>query len=233
MKTFRFIPLAFLLTFALTVNAQNSFFEKYNDNAQVQYLYISKAMMSMPSNSYSMSNSIKKVASQLDAIYMISTMSSSIKKQMRNDFSGFARQKRYELLMKQRGWTTSNTIYILRNGRDRIKELLMVRDGAATLKYTLLQGNMTLKDIQDITNQHLTSDNEYGDFKSSIFSDGQEEWLKKMEKIGKKYYDKYKNYHFNIDGDSIKIYQNDTLKSVRPIHRYQSCKISSPYMVTD
>lgn len=51
--------------------------------------------------------------------------------------------------MKQKGNVSSSEFYMSRKG-DKVKELIMILDGAATLKFVYLEGEMTLKDIQNI-----------------------------------------------------------------------------------
>ena len=67
---------------------------------------------------------------------------------------------KYELLMKQKGNVSSSEFYINRKG-DKVKELIMIIDGAANLRFVYLEGEMTLKDIQNIMKSQKTSDNTY------------------------------------------------------------------------
>ena len=50
--------------------------------------------------------------------------------------------------------------YVKRKG-ETVQDLIMVVDGAATLKYVRLVGDMTIKDIQNIMKSQKTSDNTY------------------------------------------------------------------------
>ena len=63
--------------------------------------------------------------------------------------------------MKQKGTVSSSEFYINRKG-DKVKELIMIIDGAANLKFVYLEGEMTLKDIQNIMMYQNTSMNEGG-----------------------------------------------------------------------
>lgn len=65
---------------------------------------------------------------------------------MRKDIEQFIQRGKYELLMKQKGRVSRSAFYVKRKG-DKVKELVMVTDGAATLKFISLTGDLTLKDI--------------------------------------------------------------------------------------
>lgn len=101
---------------------------------------------------------IGKVIGQLDAVYVISTMDSNVKKDLRKDIEQFIQKGKYELLMKQKGNVSRSAFYVKRKG-DKVKELVMITDGAAKLKFISLSGDLTLKDIQNITNYQHTSQN--------------------------------------------------------------------------
>lgn len=145
-----------ILLLPLIVNAQNSIFDKYSDMKDISSVYISKTMIEMQPDLYTKDLYIGKVAGQLDAVYVISTMDNSVKKEMRKDIEQFIQRGKYELLMKQKGRVSRSAFYVKRKG-DKVKELVMITDGAATLKYISLSGDLTLKDIQNITNYQHTS----------------------------------------------------------------------------
>ena len=68
---------------------------------------------------------------------------------MRKDLRAMVQSSKYELLMKQKGQVSSSEFYVNRRG-DKVKELIMIIDGAAKLKFVYLEGEMTLKDIKNI-----------------------------------------------------------------------------------
>ena len=80
---------------------------------------------------------------------MLPTMDSNVKKELRKDLQSLVQSSKYELLMKQKGNVSSSEFYMSRKG-DKVKELIMIMDGTATLKFVYLEGEMTLKDIQNI-----------------------------------------------------------------------------------
>lgn len=138
-----------LLTLPLLCRAQRNLFDKYNDMRGVSSVFISKAMLDMNPDLFTKDVYIGKVSGQLNAVQILSTMDNNIKKDMRKDLRTLTQSSKYELLMKQKGTVSSSEFYINRKG-DKVKELIMIIDGAATLKFVYLEGDMTLKDIQNI-----------------------------------------------------------------------------------
>ncbi|WP_455584909.1 DUF4252 domain-containing protein [Bacteroides sp.] len=157
MKTNRLFLAGVLLLLPLLCQAQ-SLFAKYSDMNNVSSVYISKTMIEMNPELYTKDVNIGKIAKQLELVQILSTMDNSIKREMRRDIESVVRAQKYELLMKQKGIVSRMAFYVLRKG-DKVEDLIMVVDGAATLKYVRLVGNMTLKDIQNIMKSQKTSEN--------------------------------------------------------------------------
>ena len=112
MKTKKIILSILVLLSCLTGNAQNNLFDKYGDLHNVSSVYISKTMIEMNPNLYTKDVFIGKVAGQLDAVYIISTMDNSIKKDLRKDIDEFIQKGKYELLMKQKGVVSRSSFYV-------------------------------------------------------------------------------------------------------------------------
>lgn len=159
MKTMKMILAGLLLVLPLLCRAQKGLFDKYNDMKGVSSVYISKAMMDMNPNLFTKDVYIGKVSGQLNGVQILSTMDGNIKKDLRKDLRSLVQASKYELLMKQKSRVSSSEFYINRKG-DKVKELIMIIDGAATLKYVYLEGEMTLKDIQNIMLYQNTGLNE-------------------------------------------------------------------------
>jgi hypothetical protein len=133
----------------LMCRAQKNLFNNYNDMKGVSSVYISKAMIEMNPNLFTRDVYIGKVSGKLDCVQILSTMDNNIKKNMRKDIKALVESSKYDLLMKQKGVVSSSEFYVNRKG-DKVRELIMIIDGAASLKYVYLEGEMTLKDIQSI-----------------------------------------------------------------------------------
>ena len=149
MKANKLILTGMLLLLSLFCQAQKNLFNKYNDLKGVSSVYISKAMIESNPNLFTKDVYIGKVSGLLNSVQVLSTMDSNVKKELRKDLHALVESSKYELLMKQKGTVSSSEFYMSRKG-DKVKELIMILDGAATLKFVYLEGEMTLKDIQKI-----------------------------------------------------------------------------------
>ena len=149
MKRSKLFGLIILLMLPLMCRAQKNLFNNYNDMKGVSSVYISKAMIEMNPNLFTRDVYIGKVSGKLDCVQILSTMDNNIKKSMRKDIKALVESSKYDLLMKQKGVVSSSEFYVNRKG-DKVRELIMIIDGAASLKYVYLEGEMTLKDIQSI-----------------------------------------------------------------------------------
>lgn len=138
-----------LLLLSLFCQAQANLFNKYNDLKGVSSVYISKAMIESNPNLFTKDVYIGKVSGLLNSVQVLSTIDSNLRKELRKDLNALVESSKYELLMKQKGTVSSSAFYMSRKG-DKVKELIMILDGAATLKFVYLEGEMTLKDIQNI-----------------------------------------------------------------------------------
>lgn len=156
MKTMKMILAAMLLLVPMLCQAQKNLFDKYGDMKDVSSVYISKAMIEANPNLFTKDVYIGKVSGQLNSVQVLSTMEDNVKKSMRKDLRSLVQSSKYELLMKQKGIVSNSEFYMNRKG-DVVKELIMIMDGAASLKFVYLEGEMTLKDIQRIMMYQNTS----------------------------------------------------------------------------
>lgn len=161
MKLNKILLAGVLLMLPLLCQAQKNIFNTYNDMKGVSSVYISKAMIEMNPNLFTKDIYIGKVSGKLESVQIVSTMDNNIKKDLRKDLRTLVQSSKYELLMKQKGNVSSSEFYINRKG-DKVKELIMIIDGAANLKFVYLEGEMTLKDIQNIMMYQNTSMNAGG-----------------------------------------------------------------------
>lgn len=145
-----------LLMLPLLCQAQKNLFNKYGDMKGVSSVYISKAMIEMNPNLFTKDVYIGKVSGQLNSVQVLSTMDNNIKAEMQKDLHSLVQSSKYELLMKQKATISSSEFYMSRKG-EKVKELIMIVVGAASLKFVYLEGDMTLKDIQNIMMYQNTS----------------------------------------------------------------------------
>ncbi len=157
MKTMRFCMTAVLLLFSLMGWAQEKLFDKYSDMKEVKSVYISKTMLDMNTNVF-MSDLYIGKARNLNSVRLLSTMDNKVRKSMAEDIRSLVKSSKYELLMKQKGLTSKSEFYVSRRG-GKVKELIMVMDGAASLKFVYLEGDMTDQDVKQILLYQETSYN--------------------------------------------------------------------------
>lgn len=168
-------------------------------------VYISKAMLEMNPSLFTKDIYIGKAASQLNSVQIVSTMDKMIKVDLLKDIRELVKSSRYELLMKQKGTVSSSEFYVSRKG-DKVKELIMVTNGAASLKFVYLEGEMTTKDVQNIllyqnTSEYVTPSRGYQledlqamgiripdidlkDLQSTFSSDEWKKFIEDMKKLG-------------------------------------------------
>ena len=156
MKTVKMLLVSLLLALPLLGQAQQELFKKYSDRKNVSSVYISKAMLDMNPSLFTKDIYIGKATSQLNSVQIISTLDNKIKPDLLKDIRELVKSSRYELLMKQKGIVSSSEFYVSRKG-DKVKELVMVINGAASLKFVYLEGEMTTKDVQNILLYQNTS----------------------------------------------------------------------------
>lgn len=157
MKTNRLVLTSLLLLLSLLCQAQKnkvSIFEKYSEMNHVSSIYISKAMIDMMTDFQADDINISKIAKQLNRIEILSTDNVTIKKSMKKDIDELTNY--YELMMKQKGQTSSMAFYSWTQ-KGKIISFIVLIDAPNTLKYIRLDGNMNLKDIQNIISQQNNS----------------------------------------------------------------------------
>ncbi len=185
------------LFISMGMKGQSNIFDKYSDMQNVSSVFISKAMIEMQPKLYTNDVYIGKVAGKLDGVYVISTLDNKIKQNLRKDIDDLIKKGKYELLMKQKGITSSSAFYIRKKG-DRIQELVMISDGAAKLNFTQLVGDLTLEDIQNITKRQMASINlpQHWETYQDIALAGLEKGLKSLEGL--------KDMKIDFDFESLK-----------------------------
>lgn len=204
MKNFRMMLVSVLLTLPLLVQAQQELFKKYSDMKGVSCVYISKTMLEMNPSLITKDIYIGNAASNMNSVQIISTLDAKIKAELMKDIRTLLKSSRYELLMKQKGTVSSSEFYVSRKG-DKIKEFVMVTNGAASLKFVYFEGDMTTKDVQNLLLYQNTSENttpvrtyqmdelramgihvpdiDWNDLQKTLKSDAWKKFMKDMKKL--------------------------------------------------
>lgn len=220
MKTNRFLLSLTALVLCLSMQAQNKIFDKYNEMRGVSSVYISKAMIDTQSSVFTGDVYIGKMAGQLDGVYILSTRDANIKKELRQDLNKFIKNEKYELLMKQKSTVSSSSFYIKSKG-SKVKELVMITDGASTLKFISLMGDFSLKDIQNIAKSQDTSYHYHFD-KEQLTAALDHIEIPDMKDFD---FDFDFNFDFDFDTDDLKELKDlENLKDLKKLERLKSSK---------
>ena len=151
MKT-KYVIIALCLFCTTLASAQdNKLFDKYADMDNVTSVYISKAMFQMIPMVGDIGLSLTNLAGKLESLQIVTTEQKNLIPQMRNEFSTLVKSSHEELMRVRDGGTRVN-FYSNMKG-DKISELLMLADADSTYAVILINGNFTLKDIQDIAKE--------------------------------------------------------------------------------
>lgn len=145
--------LCIMVTMAsLTVNAQVKAFEKYADMKNVSYVYISKYMLRMASNSSMPSVpgvDTKSLASKLTGIQIVSSEEKTARAKLKNDVKDILARDKYEVLMQIREDDSKVDIYHCVGKQQSVVVMIMDEDDNATVM--IFSGNFTMDDVMKMT----------------------------------------------------------------------------------
>ena len=145
--------LCIMVTMAsLTVNAQVKAFEKYADMKNVSYVYISKYMLRMASNSSMPSVpgvDTKSLASKLTGIQIVSSEEKTARAKLKNDVKDILARDKYEVLMQIREDDSKVDIYHCVGKQQSVVVMIMDEDDSATVM--IFSGNFTMDDVMKMT----------------------------------------------------------------------------------
>jgi len=137
---------------SLTANAQVKAFEKYADMKNVSYVYISKYMLRMASNSSMPSVpgvDTKSLANKLTGIQIVSSEEKTAREKLKNDVKAILARDKYEVLMQIREDGDKVDIYHCVGKQQSVVVMLMDEDDSATVM--IFSGNFTLDDVMKMT----------------------------------------------------------------------------------
>lgn len=133
--------------------AQDDALDKLSDMDGVTSVYISKNMFGTMGNMDMGGLNIGKVADKIEAMQVLTADKSKAAQAMKAEAEKLIKGKDYEMMMKVKD-NDSKVVFYTKKQNDKIKELLMLVDETPK-EYTIIQlkGTLSLKEIQDITNQ--------------------------------------------------------------------------------
>ena len=115
-------------------------------------------MMELNPNLFMKDLYIGKVAEHLNSVQVLSTHDNKVREEMAKDIRSLVQSSKYELLMKQKSTVSGSEVYVNRKG-SKVKELIMLMNGASSLKFVYMEGDMTTDDIKKLMLYQSTSQN--------------------------------------------------------------------------
>jgi hypothetical protein len=130
--------------------AQEALFEKFNDANGITTIYISKTMLRMVHNVKAWRRPIGNMASKLDELRVLNCERPSMIANIRKQFADYYKKNKYEVVMQAKDDEENVTIYFhqLKGGK---AEYALLAEENDEISVIYLNGNITLKDIQQLT----------------------------------------------------------------------------------
>lgn len=152
MKLRNFI-LMICLCCSFSVFAQEDVLDKLSDMDGVTAVYISKNMFGTIGSMDMGGLDISKVSDKIEAMQVLTANEPKALRTMKAEAEKMVKGKDYEVMMKVKD-SDSKVVFYTKKQNDKIKELLMIVDEIPK-EFTIIQlkGTLSLKEIQDITNQ--------------------------------------------------------------------------------
>jgi nitrogenase molybdenum-iron protein alpha/beta subunit len=138
--------------------AQNStvdkLFDKYENEDDITFISISKAMFKMiPKNINTGNINIKNIIHKIESMRIITSEKADLIKKMNVEFkSSVSNNKNYEELMRVRDHKSNITLNARKKG-NTINELIMFVNAENNFVFIQILGNFTLDDIQKISKE--------------------------------------------------------------------------------
>lgn len=146
-----FITCIIVLLASAGLHAQESFFEKFADHKGVTSVYISKRMFGMMKNIDSGDINLSNVAGKINSLQILSCENKEVADELRKETAYIKRENGYEELMRIKDESDRITIYA-KEGKKENEYVLLV-DEPSEFTIILLNGQLTLEEIQEMVNR--------------------------------------------------------------------------------
>lgn len=145
------ILLLLLLTASCSLaEAQNALFKRYADTQGVSTVYISKTMFRLFGGMDVDNLDIKKIANRLEHVQILSCERPSLIPTIRNEALQELKKERFELAMQMKEDGETTVIYCKQHKKN-LNEFVLLNVEKDEVSVINLLGNITLKDIKQIT----------------------------------------------------------------------------------
>lgn len=147
----KYILLFLMMAVCAIGHAQSSIFKKYENTKGVSTVVVSKSMLRMMPNISVGNRNIKKIASKIDHLQVLSCERSALISKISKDAQDIYQKKPWEEAMRYKE-EDQNTIIYMRSLSKEKYEYVLYNTEQGELQIISIVGNITLQDIQAITN---------------------------------------------------------------------------------
>lgn len=140
-----------MATACLAANAQTALFRKYEANSAVNTVTVSKAMFRMMPNIDVGNRNIRKIASKIDNLQVLSCERQALISKISKDALAIYGKHPWEEVMRYKEGSGNTIIYMQTLGKGKYEYALYTTE-KGELQIISIVGNITLQEIQAIAN---------------------------------------------------------------------------------
>lgn len=138
-----------LLCLCLAANAQQTFFDKYENAKGVTIIYISKAMLSMGANLEAGKSDIGRIARKLEYLQILTCERPSMIPAIKEAALDAFRKEGFERIMQIRE-DGENVMIYQKTRKNKTSEFSLLNVGGDELQVINMVGDVTLKEIKEL-----------------------------------------------------------------------------------
>ncbi len=160
----RSIILSLALMLASVATWAQSFFEKFENYDDIEYVYISKSLIGLIDNVKSGNVELKGISEKLDNVIIIDMDKPVVVKGSPNNVENlmpayvryahsaliYMHNERYERLMSAKDGDELTSIYVKNRGKNK-KEIVIYNEEKEEISIVVLRGNLSAEDIRKIS----------------------------------------------------------------------------------
>ena len=147
----KYILIFLMMAVCAIGHAQSSIFKKYENTKGVSTVVVSKAMLRMMPNISVGNHNIKKIASRIDNLQVLSCERSALISKISKDALAIYKKKPWEEAMRYKEGGQITVIYMRPLGKGKY-EYVLYNTEEGELQIISIVGDITLQEIQAITN---------------------------------------------------------------------------------
>lgn len=140
-----------LMAVSVIAHAQTNLFKKYENTNGVSTVLVSKAMFRMMPNANFGNHNVKKIASKIDNLQVLSCERQALINNIAKDVSLIYNKKPWEEVMRYKEGKSNTIIYMKPMGQGKYEYVLYTTE-KGELSIISIVGNITLEEIKSISN---------------------------------------------------------------------------------